>query len=216
MLYQGILVGLFVNGIARWGFDSVLQTTGALRGDGQFDSLLPNVSVVLNASVGGGARAVVNGGKEEVQQIAFRWDQPPAPYDGLSVLVNDVERHRWYVGEGERTVTFKRVGDAAVVEGAEEEEDDGSVNTKSISKQQQLLQLQPSRWEEWINQTLLASASSDSTAEDELRRRDRVRAFGDKQYFRFGFMQGSGAADYTKAGVWEEDGGWVDMEEGAS
>ncbi|KAL2163418.1 hypothetical protein VTH06DRAFT_5475 [Thermothelomyces fergusii] len=30
---QGLLLGLFVNGIARWGFDSLLQTDAMLRGD---------------------------------------------------------------------------------------------------------------------------------------------------------------------------------------
>lgn len=92
ILYQGILVGLFINGIARWGFDSVLQTTDALRGDGQFDSLLPNMTApVLGLS-----------------NITFSWVKPPHPYDGVSVLVNDVERHRWYHGEGLPSHTFDR------------------------------------------------------------------------------------------------------------
>uniref|UniRef100_A0A8H7NGB6 Uncharacterized protein n=1 Tax=Bionectria ochroleuca TaxID=29856 RepID=A0A8H7NGB6_BIOOC len=33
LIYQGLLVGLFINGVARWGFDPVLQTSAALRGD---------------------------------------------------------------------------------------------------------------------------------------------------------------------------------------
>ncbi|KAJ4344921.1 hypothetical protein N0V85_009801, partial [Neurospora sp. IMI 360204] len=33
LVYQGLLLGLFINGIARWGFDSVIQTAEALRGD---------------------------------------------------------------------------------------------------------------------------------------------------------------------------------------
>ena len=134
LLYQGILVGLFLNGIARWGFDSILQTTGDLRGDGHFDSMLPNITMpVLGTS-----------------NISFTWDKPPRPFDGLSVLVNDVERHRWYYGEGDPEVTFER------------------------------------------------------------------RVEGVNEYFRFGYMHGSSAADFTKAGVWERDGSWLEMEEGAS
>ena len=92
LLYQGILVGLFISGIARWGFDSILQTTDELRGDGQLMSLLPNITApVLGRS-----------------NITFNWSKPPRPYDGVSVLVNDVERHRWYYGEGEPSHTFYR------------------------------------------------------------------------------------------------------------
>lgn len=135
LLYQGILVGLFINGTARWGFDSILQTTDALRRDGQLNSLLPKITAPL--AVG-------------LSNITFAWAAPPRGYDGLSVLVNDVERHRWYVGEGPGQHTFLR------------------------------------HWE------------------------------GQKEYFRFGFMSGSVAADYTKAGIWSGDGHWIEMEKGPS
>lgn len=92
LLYQGILVGLFINGIARWGFDSILQTTAELRRDGPHLTLLPNITApVLGSS-----------------NITFSWSKPPENYDGLSVLVNDVERHRWYYGEGDLSHTFAR------------------------------------------------------------------------------------------------------------
>ena len=134
LLYQGILVGLFINGVARWGFDSILQTEAALIGDGQLDSLLPN----LTTSVVGVASAT------------FGWALPPAPYDGISVLVNDVERHRWYYGEGGPSYTRERHGHV------------------------------------------------------------------EKEYFRFGYMRGSGSADYTRAGVWDVDGSWRTMKPGPS
>ncbi|KAK4104037.1 hypothetical protein N658DRAFT_493531 [Parathielavia hyrcaniae] len=85
LLYQGLLLGLFVNGIARWGFDPVLQTDYSLLGDGQLDSPLPSIrppAMVPNAT------------------ITFSWDAPPEPVDGISVLVNDVERFRQYFYEG--------------------------------------------------------------------------------------------------------------------
>ncbi|KAL2170987.1 hypothetical protein VTG60DRAFT_4002 [Thermothelomyces hinnuleus] len=88
LLYQGLLVGLFVNGIARWGFDPILQTDYALRGDAPLDSPLPSIRppvVVGNSS------------------ITFSWDPPPAAYDGISVLVNDVERFRKYFDDGDGT-----------------------------------------------------------------------------------------------------------------
>ncbi|KAH8729829.1 hypothetical protein BGZ61DRAFT_447042 [Ilyonectria robusta] len=83
LLYQGILLGLFVNGIARWGFDSLLQTSAALRGDALFDGLVPaiNASAIESTPTG--------------FNITFSWEAPPTPtFDGISVLVNDVERYR--------------------------------------------------------------------------------------------------------------------------
>jgi len=92
LLYQGILVGLFINGVARWGFDSIMQMSEVLRGDGQSNSLLPNLTVPIVGS----------------SNVTFSWSRPPRPYDGLSVLVNDVERHRWFYGEGDPLHTFVR------------------------------------------------------------------------------------------------------------
>ncbi|KAF2837911.1 hypothetical protein M501DRAFT_986107 [Patellaria atrata CBS 101060] len=85
LLYQGLLIGLFINGIARWGFDSVLQTTETLRGDGQFNSLLPNI-LAPTITVG------------NASNITFSWPSPEIQLglDGVSVLVNDVERARKY------------------------------------------------------------------------------------------------------------------------
>ncbi|EXJ82373.1 hypothetical protein A1O3_06186 [Capronia epimyces CBS 606.96] len=82
LLYQGLLVGLFINGVARWGFASILQTDAALRDlDGPYGSPLPNVTAVVAS---------------DLSAVDFHWSQPPEPYQGLSVLVNDVERYRWY------------------------------------------------------------------------------------------------------------------------
>jgi hypothetical protein len=77
LLYQGFLVGLFINGVARWGFDSILQTDVALRTDEKSDSTLP---VVRTATING-------------NNITFSLNLDDE-YDGISVLVNDVERFR--------------------------------------------------------------------------------------------------------------------------
>ncbi|KAJ4291757.1 hypothetical protein N0V90_009652 [Kalmusia sp. IMI 367209] len=88
LLYQGILLGLFVNGIARWDFDSILQTTDALRGDGKFESALPDMLEPLVSSTAQGLVA------------SFSWAMPPLNVDGLSVLVNDVEKSRVFFNDG--------------------------------------------------------------------------------------------------------------------
>ncbi|CAM1508466.1 Fc.00g053140.m01.CDS01 [Cosmosporella sp. VM-42] len=88
LVYQGILVGLFISGIARWGFDPVLQTSKALQGDAQKGTKLPTISdPIINWA------NTTNG----ESSITFTWDKPPQiRYDGISVLVNDVERFRSY------------------------------------------------------------------------------------------------------------------------
>ncbi|KAJ5050776.1 uncharacterized protein L3040_002647 [Drepanopeziza brunnea f. sp. 'multigermtubi'] len=102
LLYQGLLVGLFINGIARWGFDPVLQTLNALRGDAQHNSKLPIIPPP-NITMG-----------EETSKISFSWLTPPEPFDGISVLVNDVERFRGYTDEGfssDRNFVWEKQGD---------------------------------------------------------------------------------------------------------
>jgi len=100
LLFQGILVGLFINGIARWGFDSILQTPAELRGDGPLGTLLPAVvAPVIHLNPGTGLQA----------NITFAWELPhPKHYDGLSILVNDVERFRGYEDTGKTSFTWVR------------------------------------------------------------------------------------------------------------
>ncbi|RCI07455.1 hypothetical protein L249_4521 [Ophiocordyceps polyrhachis-furcata BCC 54312] len=100
LLYQGLLVGLFINGIARWGFDPVLQTPQSLQGDAQRDSLLPAI-LPPQIKLGG-----------DTSNITFGWGPPVGgEYDGISVLVNDVERFRAYfsdAAEEEREFVWSR------------------------------------------------------------------------------------------------------------
>lgn len=136
LIYQGLLVGLFINGIARWGFDSVLQTPNALLGDAQIGSLLPNVSAPVVAG----------------DRLTFSLSALPVGVTGIAVLVNDVLRSQLY-----------------------------STNT-------------PFEWTRLHNQT---------------------------EYFRFAYIKNGALGglwyeDFTKAGVWREDGVWTHMAPGPS
>jgi hypothetical protein len=97
LLYQGILLGLFVNGVARWDFDSVLQTADALRADGTFDSLKPNITALdLSRNL-------------ENISATFSFAIPPLGMHGISALVNDVERFRDFFTDGlNRNITWTR------------------------------------------------------------------------------------------------------------
>lgn len=178
LLYQGLLVGLFINGIARWGFDSIIQTPGELLKDAQQKSLLPNIDVL------------------NVGQNNITFDLGPLPvydskkkksYDGISVLVNDVERFRGY---GDDTSYW-----------------DGAYGTLNDHY----------TWT-WTRHRLgreVTYLGFDEEAVADKRDVDALRAQY-PEFFRFGYMAGSRAADFTKAGVWEADGQWRHMASGPS
>ena len=93
LLYQGLLLGLFINGVARWGFSSIVQTPAALgeAGDGRGGSWWGATSPNVTAVVGPNAN-----------NITFSWGEMPRDeysVDGVSILVNDVERWKGYIDE---------------------------------------------------------------------------------------------------------------------
>ncbi|KAL2137138.1 hypothetical protein VTI74DRAFT_8770 [Chaetomium olivicolor] len=125
LICQGLLLGLFVNGVARWGFESILQTADALRGDAGFGGvLLPEVvPPLVHWDSAAGSRA---GGME----IWFKWKALAAEMveaargsgralEGVSVLVNDVERYRGWFAERaleEQVFVWKRKKGGLVVD----------------------------------------------------------------------------------------------------
>ncbi|KAL6238084.1 hypothetical protein BDW75DRAFT_237772 [Aspergillus navahoensis] len=84
LLYQGLLVGLFINGVARWGFDSILQTSASLLDGAQLGSILPHIPMDV-ITIPSGNPDTVSFGFSSLQSLL-------SDTDGLSVLVNDVER----------------------------------------------------------------------------------------------------------------------------
>ncbi|KAF3930512.1 hypothetical protein ABW19_dt0201261 [Dactylella cylindrospora] len=88
LIYQGLLLGLFINGLAKWGWDGILQTSEDLRGDALLGSVLPELKDVVVAAA----------------NVTVSWDAIPLGWDAVSVLVNDVERYR---GTG-TSVTLER------------------------------------------------------------------------------------------------------------
>jgi LCCL domain len=107
LIYQGLLLGLFINGVARWGFASIVETPAALGesgGDSGSDgswwgAKSPNVTAVV---------------APDVSNITLNWAALPTDdgVDGVSILINDVERWRGYIDEelywDQNEVTLKR------------------------------------------------------------------------------------------------------------
>ena len=177
LIYQGLLVGLFINGIARWGFDSILQTPGELLQGVQRGTLIPAASVLAL----GAKNITFNLGPLP------RWDaKAKVVYDGISVLVNDVERFRgysddrsyWDDGPGDGNFTWTWHRHAA---GSYSEQQDDTVSL--LDEPEDL----------------------DAEAKRQL-----------PEYFRFAYMGGSGTGDFGKAGKWTGEGEWVDMKPGPS
>ncbi|GAM36507.1 hypothetical protein TCE0_018f05655 [Talaromyces pinophilus] len=82
LVYQGLLMGLFINGIARWGFDSILQTPNALLGDAQLGSVLPDITAPVIGDAG--------------NNLTFWFSALPSDVAGIAVMVNDVLRANLY------------------------------------------------------------------------------------------------------------------------
>lgn len=83
VLWQGLAVGMFLNGATRWGYDSILQTEYQLNRGGPRDSDL--------------AHFTTNSTNFDGDLVA--WDYPyksrdGVNYTGFSLLINDVERYR--------------------------------------------------------------------------------------------------------------------------
>jgi len=178
LLYQGLLVGLFINGVARWGFASILETPAALLKDAQQDSLLPVIAVLAAAK----------------KHITFDLGSLPIfdsalgkTYDGVSILVNDVERFRGYVDDS----SFWSDGAA-----------NGSDYTWTWTRH--------GAGPDALGEGVLDPATSPGN-DTEIAASKRFR-----EYFRFAYMAGNQIADFTNAGVWDTDGSWVDMQPGPS
>lgn len=184
LIYQGLLLGLFVNGVARWGFASIIETPAALGerspgphgAHGWWGATFPNIT---DASVqislpdeGSNERYRGNG------NITFAlWERErmgDLGVDGVSVLVNDVERWRGYLDEDKRgEFSWHRHGHKGL---------------------------------ELLRAPTLESADIDAEDEEEEEDDDDEP---DDLFFRFAFLSGAEAGNYGGTGVWLKNGTWI-------
>lgn len=166
LLYQGLLVGLFINGIARWGFASIVELPGELLAGLPTGTLLPPISVLAVA----GARNITF----NLGALPVAAPKGKRTFDGVSVLVNDIERFRGY---GDNKDYWP----------------DGWADGRNFT------------WT-WERHRVGDDGDDDDAAASKAL----------PEYFRFAYMDGSVVADYTKAGKWDGDGKWIQMESGHS
>ncbi|PLN77646.1 LCCL domain protein [Aspergillus taichungensis] len=186
LIYQGLLLGLFINGIARWGFASIIETPAALGelapgaggAHGWWGSTYPNItdaSVNITLPDPGSHEAFHGNGN-----ITFTlWETErmgDLGVDGVSVLVNDVERWRGYVDEDpEGEFTWHRHGHSGL-----------ELQHQSVIESE--YELDDPNLEE-------------DDEEDDLK--------PDVLFFRFAFLRGAEAGKYSGAGVWLQEGEWI-------
>ncbi|KAL4805209.1 LCCL domain-containing protein [Aspergillus unguis] len=179
LVYQGLLLGLFINGIARWGFASIIETPAALgelapgRSHGWWGGTFPNVTddSVTVSLPGEGSDERYHGNGNITFALWERTRMGKLGVDGISVLVNDVERWRGYVDEdpaGE--FVWHRHGHSGL-----ELKHTSEIDTDDQS----------------VGATLVDNDDKPETL-----------------FFRFAFLKGAEAGKYGDAGIWLDDGEW--------
>lgn len=207
LLYQGVLVGFYVNGLARWGWDSVLQTERVLRGDGSLNLGVPFVDLPI---IDLGDR------KESISfNLTFHSLKEGARADGISVLVNDVERYRGYLDDlvlgVSRDVNSKTPESMVGGKVGSPLEPNNNGFQSSVSKRSSVTELDGPELKSRDSAEL-----PDHAPNSQLQFTwNRKSGLAEPEYFRFAYMAGSRTWDYTKAGVWLPDGRWLQMPEGA-
>lgn len=190
LLYQGLLLGLFINGIARWGFASIIETPAALGelapgrgGDhGWWGSTYPNItdSSVQISLPGVGSNETYRGNGNITFSLWEHDRMSDLAVDGISILLNDVERFRGYVDEDKRgEFTWHRHG-----------HDGLELQRPPVLERRGLDTIDSEA------QFSLSAYSDSDDAPDDL-------------FLRFAFLRGARAGNYGPTGVWRSDGTWI-------
>lgn len=176
LVYQGLLLGLFINGVMRWGFASIVQTPAALgEGGGHSGSWWGATSPNITAAVAVGGR-----------DIRFDWGELPLAkgIDGVSILIDDVERWRGYVDDelysNSSGITIHRK----------------QVRSPKGSHANEKEMPPPTRKRDHAQQPL-PPVDGNGTIDWEL-----------PQYYRFAWINGASTGRYGGVGVWNRWGDW--------
>ncbi|KAL4771821.1 LCCL domain-containing protein [Aspergillus nidulans var. acristatus] len=187
LIYQGLLLGLFINGTARWGFASIIETPAALGelapgaggSHGWWGATWPNInnSSVTISLPDRGSGELYHGNGNITFSLWEKERMDKLGVDGVSVLVNDVERWRGYVDEDpEGEFTWHRHGHSGL-------------DLKHIST---------------IFDDIYASSELEVKQAD-----SSDDAKPETLFFRFAFLNGAEAGTYGGPGIWLEDGDWI-------
>ncbi|GME94707.1 unnamed protein product [[Candida] boidinii] len=94
MLFQGVLLGLLVNGISRWGLAAIEETSRSLRRADPTGEIKPPVFLGFNETTNELSwRNVDKSNPKIMDGITLA---PSDKLSGFSLLINDVERYNGY------------------------------------------------------------------------------------------------------------------------
>ncbi|THC89559.1 hypothetical protein EYZ11_010993 [Aspergillus tanneri] len=181
LIYQGLLLGLFINGVARWGFASIIETPAALGEQAPYGWWGGTYPDVTNSSVqislpDRGSGEAYHGNGNITFSLWERQRMSDLGVDGVSVLVNDVERWRGYLDEDELgEFTWHRHGHSGL-----ELRHRPTIESDDLSNMIE---------------------SEDNGGDEDNKPEDL--------FFRFAFMKGAEAGMYSGAGVWLQEGEWI-------
>ena len=199
VIYQGLLLGLFVNGVARWGFASIVETPAALGESpgghaGWWGATQPNItnsSVKISLPDVNTTTTTYRGNGNITFSLWEHHRMARLGVDGATVLVNDVERWRGYLDEDRRgEFTWHRHGHRGL----------------ELRSSPFLLKVGEEETEG------KEEAAADMTANAFNSDGDEKREDNDEPedlFFRFAFLKGAESGNYGDAGVWLKDGTWI-------
>jgi LCCL domain len=188
-IYQGLLLGFFINGVARWGFASIVETPAALGEDptgpgGWWGASYPNVTT-SSVSIHLDAQPIATTHRGNGNITFDLWERQRMEIlgvDGISVLLNDVERWRGYLDEDRNgKFTWRRLGHRGLE----------LVNNLAVDEDVD------------VNNDLYARSAKGIYIDMDI---DEPQDL----FFRFAFLRGAQAGHYGGAGVWLRDGRWID------
>ncbi|KAL3478357.1 LCCL domain-containing protein [Aspergillus californicus] len=190
LAYQGLLFGLFINGIARWGFASIIETPAALGeqapgpggSNGWWGGTSPHVndSSVTISLPDPDSDEPFHGNGNITFSLWERERMDRLGVDGVSVLVNDVERWRGYLDEDPRgEFMWHRHGHSGLeLHHTSTIDGDGDGGDPDLD----------------IDADWMDPANNDKP---------------ETLFFRFAFLRGAEAGKYGDTGIWYENGDWV-------
>lgn len=212
LIYQGLLLGLFINGVARWGFASIIQTPSALGEipgpggkNGWWGATSPNITdSSVSISLPPVAQIEDYNSKRGNGNITFHlWERErmaDLQVDGISVLVNDVERWRGYLDEDPRgEFVWHRHGNRGL---------DVTRNATTATTSLPMTIDDASEDEVPFSNNNNNNNNHDSSAASAIIMNEPSDEPEDI-FFRFAFMRDSKAGLYGGAGVWNKDGSWI-------
>ncbi|KAI5292742.1 hypothetical protein KEM52_006103 [Ascosphaera acerosa] len=224
IIYQGLLLGLFINGVARWGFASIIETPSMLGElpreghsawwgattpnitDASVTISLPDAPAIQPSGFAGQLSALLDPRDYRGNgNISINlWDHKRMDelgVDGVSVLVNDVERFRGYRDEDPfgRFVWHRRGS-----RGLDEVPRDLTIDASRADHDAVDL-----RQRKAVARAKAIQAEEYGNGDDEMVALSETQDAPEDLFFRFAFLRGSAAGLYGGVGVWNADGSWV-------